>query len=281
MPLETATWISDLNSSNPDGADAKSQGDNHLRLIKSVLKNHFPALVTSSGTDAITVTYSPAWTEYKPGVLVMFKAGGTNTGAATFNANSLGAIAIQCGGAALRAGAISADDMFLGIIRDVSGTKTVQMISFNRSPAMDNVAINIITANAGTVQLSASISGGATFRIPHGATPSSPVDGDMWSISSGAFLVRGAGATWQLNHINTNALMQLTLAADKLPYATGVNSMALADLSAFARTLLDDAAASDARATLGVKSMATRDVTISTSNPSGGADGDVWLKYTP
>lgn len=39
--------------------------------------------------------------------------------------------------------------------------------------------------------------------------------------------------------------------------------------------------ASGARANLGIGSMAERAVTISTSNPSGGADGDVWLKYTP
>lgn len=30
-----------------------------------------------------------------------------------------------------------------------------------------------------------------------------------------------------------------------------------------------------------IGSMATRNVTISTSDPSGGADGDVWFKYTP
>lgn len=33
-----------------------------------------------------------------------------------------------------------------------------------------------------------------------------------------------------------------------------------------------------ARTNLGIKSMALRDVTISTSDPSGGVDGDVWLK---
>lgn len=45
MPLETGTYISDLNASNPVGAtDPKSQGDNHIRLIKSVLLNSLPNL---------------------------------------------------------------------------------------------------------------------------------------------------------------------------------------------------------------------------------------------
>lgn len=34
-----------------------------------------------------------------------------------------------------------------------------------------------------------------------------------------------------------------------------------------------------ARSGLGIGSMATRAVTISTAGPSGGADGDVWLQY--
>lgn len=39
MSLETATFIDDLDANNPVGTDTKSQGDDHLRLVKSVLKN--------------------------------------------------------------------------------------------------------------------------------------------------------------------------------------------------------------------------------------------------
>lgn len=42
MPLETGTYLQDLDQSNPAGGDDRSQGDNHLRLIKSTLKNTFP-----------------------------------------------------------------------------------------------------------------------------------------------------------------------------------------------------------------------------------------------
>lgn len=43
MGLESATYVDDLNTSNPVGAsDPKSQGDNHLRLIKAALKTTFP-----------------------------------------------------------------------------------------------------------------------------------------------------------------------------------------------------------------------------------------------
>lgn len=42
MGLEAATYISDLSASNPVAGDLQSQGDDHLRLIKSVLQTTFP-----------------------------------------------------------------------------------------------------------------------------------------------------------------------------------------------------------------------------------------------
>ena len=41
MGLESGTWVEDLVVTNPPSTDDKRQGDDHLRLIKSVLKNTF------------------------------------------------------------------------------------------------------------------------------------------------------------------------------------------------------------------------------------------------
>ena len=47
MALESGTYIKDLVSTNPPGTDAISQGDDHLRLIKSTIQASFPSNTNS------------------------------------------------------------------------------------------------------------------------------------------------------------------------------------------------------------------------------------------
>ncbi len=44
MPVETASFLNDLNASNPPGTDQLKQADDHFRLMKTVLKATFPGL---------------------------------------------------------------------------------------------------------------------------------------------------------------------------------------------------------------------------------------------
>lgn len=53
MTVESATYISDLNASYPAAGDAKSEGDNHLRLLKTTVKATFPNV-----TGAVTPTHT-------------------------------------------------------------------------------------------------------------------------------------------------------------------------------------------------------------------------------
>jgi len=43
MSLESASWVSQLSSSNPASSDPRSEGDDHLRLIKTALQNDLSA----------------------------------------------------------------------------------------------------------------------------------------------------------------------------------------------------------------------------------------------
>lgn len=56
MPLENATTLSGLDSTWPLGLDSASRGDDHLRLLKAVLKAQFPGAGGQGFSKPITVT---------------------------------------------------------------------------------------------------------------------------------------------------------------------------------------------------------------------------------
>jgi microcystin-dependent protein len=65
MGLESGTFVDDLVTTNPPGGDDKRQGDDHLRLIKTVLKNtikrgtkaiYLPGVVTKSANYTVLDT---------------------------------------------------------------------------------------------------------------------------------------------------------------------------------------------------------------------------------
>ena len=49
MALESASWITQLVATNPVVGDPVGEGDDHLRMLKTVLQNSFP----SSSSEAI------------------------------------------------------------------------------------------------------------------------------------------------------------------------------------------------------------------------------------
>ena len=48
MALESASWITQFNPVNPTAVDPVGQGDDHLRMIKTVLQNSFPSTSTAA-----------------------------------------------------------------------------------------------------------------------------------------------------------------------------------------------------------------------------------------
>jgi len=103
MALESGNYINDLAITNPTSSDPKSQGDDHLRLIKTVLKetlNGFTGAILVTATDTGTATGhvlapSTALVGYTPMLCLLYRANITNTGALTVNVSGLGVRSIK------------------------------------------------------------------------------------------------------------------------------------------------------------------------------------------
>lgn len=67
MPLETATYIDGLVTTNPAASDAISTADDHLRLIKSTIKATFPNI-----TGAVTATQAQINQPIPAGLIAMW-----------------------------------------------------------------------------------------------------------------------------------------------------------------------------------------------------------------
>lgn len=129
MPVETVTYIGDLDPTYPTGAEPKSDGDDHIRNGKKAAKNTLPGFVGAAlvaGVDggvANAYTLAPATPlpGYAAKMQAVFQVIATNTGASTLNVSGLGAKSITSeAGAPLAAGDLTAGRFYSAVY---DGTK--------------------------------------------------------------------------------------------------------------------------------------------------------------
>lgn len=74
LAIETASYISDLNISNPPGSDPVGQADDHIRLLKSVLKSTFPNVTGAISSTQAQLNYGVVPT----GAIIMWSGATTS-----------------------------------------------------------------------------------------------------------------------------------------------------------------------------------------------------------
>lgn len=181
MALETGTYPSDFVLTNPTSGDPKSQGDDHLRLIKTCVQNALPigapnypltsgtAQATTSGTS-IDFTSIPSWVKR---ITLMF------TGVST-SGTSLPIVQIGDSGGVETSSYVGSSN----VIQNATGTQAVNhSAGFSLSGAASisaattyygTVVLTLLDAstntwaasiNLGTGNVAATISGGGTKAL--------------------------------------------------------------------------------------------------------------------
>lgn len=161
----------------------------------------------------------------------------------------------------------------------VANTDSVEA-AFGKTQAQIN-ALNAGKLNAGaTAAAAAQLAAARTIGMTGDVTWTSEGFNGTGNVTGVATLANSGVAAGTYGKVTVNAKGLVTagdaLAAADIP-ALDTSKLTTGTL-AIARGGTGAATAVDARTALGIGSMATRNVTISTANPSGGADGDVWFK---
>jgi len=350
MGLESGSYLDDLVITNPTGTDAKSEGDNHLRLIKTVAKATFPGLAgrawrvqskssgyTVAATDNMTVINCTAgltltWTAVGTlgnGHFVIVEANGGDVtidpasteqinGGLTLTVPNGSMAIVACDGSALHAilapKSLSAFALTLLDDASASAARTTLGVAIGTDVQAYDAELAALAGLTSAADKVPYFTGSGTAALATLTSFARTLLDDTDASTARATLGVAVGSDVQAYDAELAALAGLVSAADKLPYFTGSGTAALADFSAFGRslvddanaaaalatlgldadlatfslpasttisafgaTLIDDAAASNARTTLGLGSIATYPLTISTSSPSGGSDGDLWF----
>lgn len=203
MGLESGSYISNLVATNPTGADPKSAGDDHLRLIKEVLKNCFSGFAGSilvTGTDggvanAYTVTNTPSVPGYVARMMVLFSPTIANTGASTINVSGLGVKDLK----SVSGAALAANELVPGILYIAAYTGTeFRLLSITKAYADALAFSGVLPGQPGTTEafFLQSLNGSATWE-PKGSmirraisaadTVGLPDVGNLLEITAGTF----------------------------------------------------------------------------------------------
>ena len=148
MPLEKlVTVIADLDATSPGPAEPKSQGDDHIRNLKTAVKNCFPGFagavliggVANGAADAYTLSPGTPLLAYAANALAIWMPHITNlSGAVTLNVSGLGPRAVR----SVSGGPLQSGDLVAGqYVAMVDTGSEFRLIGVTKN-YVDNLAFN-------------------------------------------------------------------------------------------------------------------------------------------
>jgi hypothetical protein len=244
----SALWLRDggnqpsanlpMNGFKFTGAAVATALDEFLRASQAQSSALIYGGTAGGSANAITLDLTPNLTAYAAGQMFLFKASAANTSVdVTVNVDSVGNLNLRKydGASKPAVGEIQSGGMYL-LLCDGTSMQLIGAVSPNE------LAFAALTGAADRL---AYFTGAGAMSLATLTSFARSILDD----ADAATVRTTIGA--QASDAELTALAGLTSAADKLPYFTGSGTAALADFSAFARTLLDDATAAAVRTTLG------------------------------
>ncbi len=243
MALETASYVANLVSTNPDGGDARSTADDHLRLIKACLRRTFPLIDSAVSLSAAQVMFNADLS-----ASVQLQLNQLRDGTATANA---AVVARYANSASLALYANSAS-----------------YAAFAGQAASASYATLAATANSASY---ATTAGSATNATSAGnATTLGGLAGDT-SAAVSTVAVRNASGHLLATYLNQNSSDSENPNVGSFFLSNGADGYLRKGTLAYVQTYLTT------RNITGKTGIAK---TLSTSAPSGGSDGDIHYRYT-
>lgn len=179
MTVESVTYISDLNATLPAAGDAKSEGDDHIRNLKTGIKATFPNV-----NGAISATDED-----------LSRMAGANTALFTFSSGKLGLGTASPGSYGMFAVVSDSEDI-MGV---VAGTPATSHLRLSYTGVIDwDILVNssgVMTFWAGGVEVARLDSDGNLTLNNTQSVPATPSGGGTLYTESGALKFKGSSGT--------------------------------------------------------------------------------------
>ena len=240
-------------------SDLSTRGTTN-QILTQVIEIQNQVLLSEDNVEALAVQASNSAAAAANSEVVSANAAATSTAAATSasssasSANDSALTATQAAADAVTNSAAAliiandADDKADAAVATANGIAGTANTALANSVAAVSTA-NTASANADAAVITANgIAGTANDALANSVTATNTANTANANASAAVATANAA----QPGDATLTALAALVTAANKIIYSTGVDTFSQTDLTAFARTLLDDASASSMKSTLGV-----------------------------
>lgn len=284
MALETASYVANLVATNPDGGDARSTADDHLRLIKAALTRTFPKLDAAVSASSAQIAYLydvSASIQSQLNLLRDGSATAANAVNARFaNSASLALYANSASYAALAATANSASYAALA-----GQAASASFATLARTANSASYATLAGTATSASFATNAAHARSASFATVAATATTATTASTATSASSAALLGGFPGATGATadtvairnssGHLSVVRVIQISSDSENVSVGQFVT---LANGDNFFRKSTPSHVGQYLE-TRNISSRTGTNKTLSTSTPSGGSNGDIWYRY--